>query len=103
MEVHSGDTTLSGANVFRVYLETGYQHVWVLWVEVHSGDTTLSGANVFRVYLQTGHQHVWVLWVEVHSRDTTLGCAHILRVRLGSLPGDQPPACEGAVDGSLQP
>jgi hypothetical protein len=52
-------------------LETGYQHVRVLWMKVHSGDTTLGGANVFRIwcvlYLDTGHQHVKVMWVKVHS------------------------------------
>jgi hypothetical protein len=67
------------------YLETGYQHVWVLWMEVSSGNTALCRANILRVqcalYLETGHQHVWVLWMEVYSRDTTLGGANILRVR----------------------
>jgi hypothetical protein len=55
MEVHSRDTALGCAHILRVrwvpYLETGHQHVRVLWVKVHSCDTTLGGANILRVWL----------------------------------------------------
>ncbi len=57
------------------YLETGHQHVRVLWMKVHSRDITLGCAK--------------------QSKET--------QDMVCSLPGDRLPACEGAVDGSPQP